>query len=31
LYLDIISWLESNIEGVPVEAVVKRKRRMSVS
>jgi tetratricopeptide (TPR) repeat protein len=25
LYLDIISWLESNIEGVPVEEVVKRK------
>ena len=31
LYLDIISWLESNIEGVPVEVVVKRKRRLSLS
>lgn len=28
LYLDIISWLESNIEGIPVEDVVKRKMRL---
>ncbi len=27
LYLDILSWLESNIEGIPVEEVVKRKMR----
>ncbi|MGB2128418.1 MAG: hypothetical protein ACPHXR_02975 [Flavicella sp.] len=27
LYLDIISWLESNIEGIPVEEVIKRKMR----
>jgi len=27
LYLDIISWLESNIEGIPVEDVVKRKTK----
>ncbi|MCF6278884.1 MAG: hypothetical protein L3J14_00890 [Flavobacteriaceae bacterium] len=25
LYLDIISWLESNIEGIPIAEVVKRK------
>jgi len=25
LYLDIISWLESKIEGVPVQDVIKRK------
>ena len=25
LYLDIISWLESNIDGIPVEDVIKRK------
>lgn len=30
LYLDIISWLESNIEGIPVEEVVKRKMRSRV-
>ena len=30
LYLDIISWLESNIEGIPVEDVVKRKMRLKV-
>lgn len=30
LYLDIISWLESNIEGVPVEDVVKRKSRLRI-
>jgi len=28
LYLDIISWLESNIEGIPVEEVVKRKMKL---
>lgn len=27
LYLDIISWLESNIDGIPVEEVIKRKLR----
>jgi len=30
LYLDIISWLESNIEGIPVEEVVKRKTKLKV-
>ena len=25
LYLDIISWLESKIEGKPVQAVIRRK------
>ncbi|MEI6866812.1 hypothetical protein [Flavicella sp.] len=30
LYLDILSWLESNIEGIPVEEVVKRKMRSRV-
>lgn len=29
LYLDIISWLESNIEGIPVEEVVKRKMKLA--
>lgn len=27
LYLDILSWLESNIEGVPVEVVIQRKAK----
>lgn len=27
LYLDIISWLESNIQGIPVEDIVKRKMK----
>ena len=27
LYLDIISWLESNIEGVPISEIIKRKIR----
>lgn len=30
LYLDIISWLESNIEGIPVEEVVKRKMKLKI-
>lgn len=30
LYLDIISWLESNIEGIPVEEVVRRKSKSRV-
>jgi hypothetical protein len=25
LYLDIISWLESNIEGIPISKIVKKK------
>ncbi len=28
LYLDILSWLESNIEGVPIAEIVKRKMRV---
>lgn len=28
LYLDIISWLESNIEGVPIAEIVRRKNKL---
>lgn len=28
LYLDILSWLESNIEGIPIPEIIKRKNKL---